>query len=114
MSGYRSRFNQLPRHRLRRGLLMILGLVSLLILMAVVVHGCHQLDAWQSDRSPLTTQEAAALRDLASNTQDPAVWTVYQSESAHGLTRAGARRVEDAARAATPAYGLISGSGSSP
>lgn len=59
-------------------------------------------------RTPLAAAQAARVKALAEGTGSARVWRVYEAESRHGLTREGAEKVREAAKAMPPPYGLIS------
>jgi hypothetical protein len=79
----------------------------LLIALALGVMAARRALQWEHGRRPLDAAQTQSIEVLARGTQSPAVWALYQSESAGGLTRAGAERVRNAAKAASPPDGLL-------
>lgn len=87
--------------------ILAFGLLLAMVLGAGVLAGRHWL-AWREGQQPLSASQMHSIEALARGTQSPAVWALYRSEAAGGLTRAGAERVRDAAKAAAPPEGLLS------
>ncbi|TAL63613.1 MAG: hypothetical protein EPN79_15770 [Burkholderiaceae bacterium] len=98
----------MPRRNSASNLTKAIVLAAAAVAIALLLAGMLLWDRRADGAVPVSQEESRAIEEMARATESDAVWSVYLQESKHGLTKRGASRVIEAAKAAPPPFGLIS------